>query len=141
MIQDTMEKSELGSRIAGDTAASLDEIVAGINESTMLVDEIANATEEQSTSISQINIGIDQVAQVVQQNSATAEQSAAASEEMSGQSDMLRQLITQFKLKESGMLMSFADSDNHQKKVRPVLKAPPAFSMRTENPGLAKYGI
>ncbi|MDR1736652.1 MAG: hypothetical protein LBR85_07290, partial [Oscillospiraceae bacterium] len=35
----------------------------------------------------------------VQQNSATAEESAAASEEMSGQANMLEELISQFKLK------------------------------------------
>ncbi|MCL1981465.1 MAG: methyl-accepting chemotaxis protein, partial [Clostridiales bacterium] len=102
MIQNSMEKAELGSRIAGETASSLKEIVTGIIESTQLITEIAKASEEQSSGISQINIGIDQVAQVVQQNSATAEQSAAASEEMNGQSDMLQQLIAQFKLKKSG---------------------------------------
>jgi len=100
MIQNSMEKAELGSRIAGETAASLSEIVTGINESSNLITEIADSSENQSIGISQINTGIDQVAQVVQQNSATAEQSAAASEEMSGQSDMLQQLIAQFKLKD-----------------------------------------
>ena len=99
MIQNSMEKAELGSRIAGETAASLSEIVTGIQESSQLVTAIASSSEEQSLGISQINTGIDQVAQVVQQNSATAEESAAASEEMSGQSDMLQQLISQFKLK------------------------------------------
>jgi len=99
MIQNSMEKAELGSRIAGETAASLAEIVTGINESTRLVAEIADASEQQSQGISQINIGIDQVAHVVQQNSATAEESAATSEEMSGQSDLLQQLISQFRLK------------------------------------------
>jgi len=98
MIQNSMEKAELGTRIAGDTAASLKNIVEGINESSHLVAEIARASNEQSMGISQINTGIDQVAQVVQQNSATAEESAAASEEMSGQSDVLQQLIGQFKL-------------------------------------------
>jgi methyl-accepting chemotaxis protein len=99
MIQNSMEKAELGSRIAGETAASLRDIVSGINESSNLVGEIARASEEQSMGISQINIGIDQVAQVVQQNSATAEESAATSEEMSGQADILQRLTTQFKLK------------------------------------------
>ena len=102
MIQNSMEKAQFGSRIAGETAASLTEIVTGINESNQLIAEIAGATEQQSLGIEQINIGIDQVAQVVQQNSATAEESAAASEEMSGQSDMLQQLIEQFSLRESG---------------------------------------
>jgi len=56
-------------------------------------------SEAQSLGIKQINVGIDQVAQVVQMNSATAEESAAASEEMSAQSNVLQQLIAQFKLK------------------------------------------
>jgi len=100
IIQDTIEKSDLGSRIAGETAISLQEIGTGISESNRLVAEIAMASEEQSQSISQINTGINQVSQVIQQNSATAQQSAAASEQMSGQSDVLKQLITQFKLKD-----------------------------------------
>ena len=100
IIQDTIEKTELGSRLAGETAESLNEIAGGISESNRLVAEIAASSEEQSESISQINIGINQVSQVVQQNSATAQESAAASEEMNGQSAMLKQLITQFRLKE-----------------------------------------
>ncbi|MCL1822783.1 MAG: methyl-accepting chemotaxis protein [Oscillospiraceae bacterium] len=99
MIQNSMAKAELGTRIAGETAASLTDIVAGINESSEYIREIARASDEQSTGISQINTGIDQVAQIIQQNSATAEQSAAASEQMSGQSSMLQDLIAQFKLK------------------------------------------
>ena len=98
MIQSSMNKAALGAKIAGETAASLNEIVSGINESTQIVTEIAKSSKEQSLSITQINTGIDQVAQVVQQNSATAEQSAAASEEMNGQSSVLEQLISQFKL-------------------------------------------
>jgi len=114
MIQDSMEKAELGSRIAGETAASLKEIVSGINESSQLVAEIAKASEEQSLGIAQINIGVDQVAQVVQQNSATAEESAAVSEEMSSRSDMLQQLITQFRLKENGRSIPLLAIDNEQ---------------------------
>ena len=102
MIQNSVEKAELGAHIANETATSLKEIVTGINESSQLISEIARSSEEQSFGISQINAGIDQVAQVVQQNSATAEESAAASEEMSAQADMLQQLIGQFKLKDDG---------------------------------------
>jgi len=102
MIQDSMEKAGLGSRIAGETAASLTGIVSGINESTQLITKIAKSSEEQSAGITQVNIGLDQVAQVVQQNSATAQESAAASEEMSGQSDLLQQLMAQFTLDKDG---------------------------------------
>ena len=106
LISDSMEKADLGSRIAEDTAASLSEIVAGIIESSQIISEIASSSEQQYTGISQINSGIDQVAQVVQQNSATAEESAAASEEMSGQSAILEELISRFHL--------LADANNNR---------------------------
>jgi methyl-accepting chemotaxis protein len=101
MIQNTIEKAELGSRIAGETAESFSEIVSGISESANLISEIAKASEEQSREISQINASIDELSNVVQQNSATSEESASASQEMSGLSDALQQLIAQFKLKNS----------------------------------------
>ena len=100
MIQNSMEKAALGSRIAEETAVSLNEIAYGVNESNQLLTEIAEASEEQSRAILQINLGIEQVAQVVQQNSATAQESAAASQEMSSQSTMLQGLIARLKLKE-----------------------------------------
>jgi methyl-accepting chemotaxis protein len=96
LIADSIQKAELGSRIADETAASLTEIVTGIGESNQLIAEISQLSEEQTAGIEQINRGIDQVAQVVQQNSATAEQSAAASQEMSGQSMLLDELRAQF---------------------------------------------
>jgi len=99
LIADSIKKAELGSRIADETAASLSEIVTGIGESSKLVVEIARSSEEQSDAIAHINKGIDDVAQIVRQNSATADQSAAASQEMSGQSIMLEELISRFKLK------------------------------------------
>ena len=99
MIQDSIDKAELGSRIAGENAASLLEIIDGIKESSHLISEIANSSEQQTLGIAQVNSGIDQVVQVVQHNSATAEESAAASEEMTGQFNMLQQLITRFRLK------------------------------------------
>ncbi|MCL2226334.1 MAG: methyl-accepting chemotaxis protein [Oscillospiraceae bacterium] len=104
LIADSIEKAELGSRIADGTAASLVEIVSGINESTQLVNEISKSSEEQSEGIANLNRGIDQVAHATQQNSATAEQSAAAAEEMSGQSMLLGGLISRFKLKNSNTL-------------------------------------
>ena len=99
LIANSVEKAELGSRIADATSESLVGIVSGINESSKIAIEIAKSSEEQYAGITQINVGIDRVAQVVQQNTATAEESAAASEEMSGQSGVLEELITQFKLK------------------------------------------
>jgi methyl-accepting chemotaxis protein len=99
MISNSIQKAELGSRIAGETSASLEEIVSGIVESSQIVNDIARYSSEQSLSIEQIDISINQVAQVVHQNSATAQESAAASEKMSDQSAVLEKLIMQFQLR------------------------------------------
>ncbi|MDR0248637.1 MAG: methyl-accepting chemotaxis protein [Oscillospiraceae bacterium] len=102
LITNSIEKANLGAQIAGETSASLAEIVAGINESNLIVGEIAKSSEEQASEITNINSGIEQVSQIIQQNSATAEESAAASEEMKGLSDVLQGSISQFKLKNGG---------------------------------------
>jgi methyl-accepting chemotaxis protein len=99
LIQNSIEKAELGSQIALETSTSLTEIVTGINESNSIINEIAKYSEEQSYSINQVNEGIEQVAQVIQQITATAEESAAASDEMSRQSASLSKLVSQFKVK------------------------------------------
>jgi len=139
MIQSSMEKAELGSRIAGNTAASLSEIVLGINESSQLVAEIAQASEAQSLGISQINVGIDQVAQVVQQNSATAEESAAASQEMSGQSDVLQQLIAQFKLSENATVYQGLPSARRTTQKRIPAAKHDDYAYADKSGGFGKY--
>ena len=100
MITDSMNKAALGNQLADETAISLADIVAGINESSRIFVEIAKSSESQSLGMEQINSGLNQVAMVVSQNSATAEESAAASEEMSGQANMLEELISRFRLRE-----------------------------------------
>ena len=98
MISDSIKKAELGVQIAGKTAQSFADIVAGINKSGSMVADIATSSGEASAAIAQINIGIDQVAQIVQQNTANSEESAAASEEMNEQSEQLNSLVSQFRL-------------------------------------------
>ena len=112
MIQDSMEKAEIGARIAEETASSLTDIVVGINESTQLINGIAASSEDQSTDITHINSGIDQVSIVIQQNSGTAQESAAASQEMSSQSSLLQELIAQFKLKNAVYLSALSHGNN-----------------------------
>jgi len=99
LIANSIQKAETGTRISGETANSLAGIVSGINENALIAGEIAKSSEQQALGIDHINVGIDQVAQVIHTNSATAQQSAAASEEMSGQAEILENLVLQFKIK------------------------------------------
>ncbi|EET88101.1 methyl-accepting chemotaxis sensory transducer [Clostridium carboxidivorans P7] len=115
LIEGSIKKVEAGTKIANNTAKSLDEMVVRVSKASTLVGEIAAASNEQATAISQINKGIEQVSSVVQTNSATAEESAAASEELSSQALMLKSMVGKFKLKGGSLL---ADnrivSSNHE---------------------------
>lgn len=98
MIEGSIKKVEAGTSIANDTADALSTIVKGTEESAELLNQIAVASNEQATGIAQINKGIEQLSQVVQTNSATAEEAAAASEELSSQAEILKTMISKFKL-------------------------------------------
>ena len=98
LIEGSISKVQTGTKIADETALALSEIVGVIEQTASLTEDIAKASNEQATGIAQVNKGLEQVSQVVQNNSATAEQSAAASEELSGQSELLKDMISRFNL-------------------------------------------
>lgn len=101
LIQGSMRKSSAGTDIANNTAKALVEIVDGVSKTAEIIAEIAQSSNEQATGISQINTSLTQVSQVVQNNAATAEQSAASSQELSGQAELLKQMIGRFKLRKN----------------------------------------
>lgn len=101
LIEDSMSKVAVGSKIADDTAKALAEITKAVQESEMLINNIAEASNYQATAVSQIDQAIGQVSQVVQTNSATSEECAAASEELSNQALRMRELLSVYHLGES----------------------------------------
>lgn len=99
LIAGSLEKVEAGTAIANQTSLSLKGILDEIEKVAALVGDIAVASNDQALSIAQINRGIEEVSMVVQTNSATAEQSAAASEELSGQAQLLKQMVCAFEIR------------------------------------------
>lgn len=101
LIENSIKAVQNGTQIAAETADSLVHAVEGAKEAAQLVDKISEATNNQAASISQITLGIDQISSVIQTNSATAEESAAASQELSSQAQIMKDLVSRFKLKNS----------------------------------------
>lgn len=114
LIEETIAAVENGSKIAGQTATSMQETAEATTDAVRLIDNIAQASRQQATSIVQINQGIEQVSAVVQTNAATAEESAAASEELSGQSNLLNDLIEAFRLREAEQSIGYAQPRSTQ---------------------------
>ena len=69
------------------------------DEVNKLIEGIAEYSAKQAEATEEVIRGIDQISGVVQSNLATAEKSASASEELSGQANMLRELVSKFRLK------------------------------------------
>lgn len=101
LIEGSMQAVEKGTQIANSTAEQLSQVVSGAQEIVNTIDDIATASQRQSDSIRQVTTGVDQISSVIQTNSATAEESAAASEELSGQAQILKNLVSKFRLKDS----------------------------------------
>lgn len=99
LIESTVRAVEQGNGLVSEVAAMMEQVALSSGEVQKLNSSISDASAEAADSIVQIDTGVEQISNVVQTNSATAEQSAAASEELSGQAETLKELISEFKLK------------------------------------------
>ena len=99
LIENSMKQVEAGTKIADETAKSLFRVVESTKAVAETVERISQASNRQSDAIGQVTLGVDQISSVVQTNSATAEESAAASEELSGQAQILHELVSKVKLR------------------------------------------
>ena len=102
LIEDTVKAVKEGTRLSAETDEALREVVIRAEKVTGAVNLISEATASQTRDVQQVSTGIDQISSVVQTNSATAEESAAASEELSGQANLLKELIGRFTLRQGG---------------------------------------
>ncbi len=98
LIEDSISKVNVGSRIADETAKALDTISNIVQQSEGIINGIAESSNYQATAVAQIEQAISQVSQVVQTNSATSQQCAAASEELSNQAAKMRDMLSTYNL-------------------------------------------
>ncbi len=110
LIEDTVESVGKGASLTTDTADALKKVSESFRKITGIIGEISSASDEQAGGVSQVTEGIGQISSVVQTNSATAEQSAAASEELSGQAQVMQEMVGKFRLRDNGEDMATYDA-------------------------------
>ena len=90
-----------GNALAVEVDDALNRTTQLSTEAFQHIEHVTQNTTMETESIHQVTNGVDQISSVVQTNSATAEESAAASQELSGQAQMLKDLVAQFTLREN----------------------------------------
>lgn len=90
--------SENGVVTVNATGKNLEDLVPEIERTSLLVQEIAAASEEQNNGANQINKAMQQLSTVTQQNAASSEELASNSASLSKQSELLLDAIQFFKL-------------------------------------------
>lgn len=96
LIENSINAINKGTQLADEAGKSLAGIVSKTGETNKLINEIVKASSQQTVSVNQIRSGVEQISSVVQENAATAEASAANSEELSGQAQVLNDLVSKF---------------------------------------------
>lgn len=100
LIGRSLQHVKNGEELAANTDAAFDEMAEQTTQILDMVEKIADSSQQQADAIANISQGVKQIFSVVQMNSATSEESAAASEELSGQANVMKSLLSQFRISE-----------------------------------------
>ena len=100
LIDDSVEKAGLGSKLVEGAGATMTEVVSSVKRVTDIVGEISSASMEQRTGIEEVNRAITQMDEVTQQNAALVEQAAAAAASLQDQAQNLASVVSVFRLRD-----------------------------------------
>ncbi|MES0292363.1 methyl-accepting chemotaxis protein [Citrobacter freundii] len=98
LIGESSRRVDQGSRLVKETGLTMEAILRGATEVTVIMKQIASASEEQNKGISQVSVAITQMDSVTQQNAALVEQVSAAAVALERQTEELQRSVQQFRL-------------------------------------------
>jgi methyl-accepting chemotaxis protein len=98
LINDSVEKVDIGSKQVGEAGRTMDDIVTQVKRVNDLLADISAATSEQTMGIGQVSDAVIQLDQVTQQNAALVEESAAAAQSLNHQANELVKAVATFRL-------------------------------------------
>ncbi|WP_410759736.1 methyl-accepting chemotaxis protein [Citrobacter youngae] len=98
LIGESSRRVEQGARLVKETGLTMEAILRGATEVTVIMKQIASASEEQNKGISQVSVAITQMDSVTQQNAALVEQVSAAAVALERQTEELQRSVQQFRL-------------------------------------------
>ena len=109
LIAANIEKSNMGRAVSQQTADTLKLIISGVEDGTEMFGVIAQQSQDVRAATEQVTIAMKAVNEAVKQNSIISDKSAAASEALSVQTLVLKQMMTQFKLRDASSISQSTD--------------------------------
>ncbi|WP_429499777.1 methyl-accepting chemotaxis protein [Robbsia andropogonis] len=150
LISTSVVQVKQGSTLVGEAGGTMHEVQQAITQVSMLMADIASASNEQGHGIGQVNEAVSTMDKVTQQNAALVEEAAAASESLRQQGRELTDAVAFFVL-EAGqshaMALGANDDDLHSKPPtrprKPTRTVPrghsvPAFPIGVGAPAMAR---
>jgi methyl-accepting chemotaxis protein len=97
LIDNSVGQVAAGTRQVDQAGATMRQIVDSVHQVTVIIGEIAAASQEQGAGIEQVNTAVVEMDRVTQQNAALVEEAAAAAAAMREQAAQLAGLVGTFK--------------------------------------------
>ncbi|MET0265265.1 MAG: methyl-accepting chemotaxis protein [Duganella sp.] len=120
LIGDSVAKIGIGSKLVDETGVTMGDIVESVKKVATIMSDITAASNEQTGGIESIGHAITSIDGMTQQNAALVEEASAAAESMREQAGQLSEVLSVFKLRETG---SSAAASSRAVAARPVIAA------------------
>lgn len=98
LIDSSLEAIRRGAALAKSTNDAFAEVKDNSMQVLDVVEHISTSSQMQSSSIDSIHSSVKQISAVISSNSATSEESAAASQQLSGQAELMTDMLGNFKV-------------------------------------------
>jgi methyl-accepting chemotaxis protein len=98
LIEASASEVRNGSRLVGQAAEKLLAILSGAQESSTLIDSIAQANSEQAEALDEVSVAVRQMDEMTQHNAALVEETNAAIEQTEAQASELDRIVEVFKM-------------------------------------------
>ncbi|HYW49705.1 MAG TPA: methyl-accepting chemotaxis protein [Gemmatimonadaceae bacterium] len=102
LIEESVAKAETGVTLNESVKRRLEEIRAGVQGATAIMNEIAQGAVEQEQELAEVTGSMAQIGDLTQRTAANAEESASAAAELSAQAREMHDLAVQFKVTDDG---------------------------------------
>jgi len=102
LIEESASEVSGGAKLVQQAAGKLMELLQGAQQSSVLVEAIAKASQEQSAAIEEINVAVRQLDEMTQHNAALVEETNAAVEQTEEQASELDRIVNVFRFEETG---------------------------------------